>query len=236
MIPDSFLVTWLQCVNTLRTEQGGCNFADGIFESCAYFWVNVFIFCLNFTKLWKFLRIHAIDNKAALFQVMAWCWTYDSRYLTQWFFRRTDESPVLNPCTAGHARVPLWWRHNGRDCVSNHQPHDCLLNRLFGRRSKKTSKLCVTGLCVGNSPGPVNSPHKWPVTRKMFPFDDVIMRTQDCIYWCGDAKAPVHQYPRCWLNIHCIKPVSYRNIKIIGNNIRKWNYILKTNTQLFLKE
>ena len=29
----------------------------------------------------------------------------------------------------------------------------CLLNRLFGRRSKKTSKLCVTGLCVGNSPG-----------------------------------------------------------------------------------
>ena len=23
--------------------------------------------------------------------------------------------------------------------------------------------------------GPVNSPHKWPVTREMFPFDDVIM-------------------------------------------------------------
>ena len=26
--------------------------------------------------------------------------------------------------------------------------------------------------------GPVNSPHKWPVTRKMFPFDDVIMTIQ----------------------------------------------------------
>ena len=26
--------------------------------------------------------------------------------------------------------------------------------------------------------GPVNSPHKWPVTRKMFPFDDVIMRAK----------------------------------------------------------
>ena len=25
--------------------------------------------------------------------------------------------------------------------------------------------------------GPVESPHKWPVTRKMFPFDDVIMVT-----------------------------------------------------------
>ena len=47
---------------------------------------------------------------------------------------------------------PLQWRHNGRDNVSNHQPRDCLLNRLFRRRSKKTSKLRVTGLCAGNSP------------------------------------------------------------------------------------
>ena len=46
----------------------------------------------------------------------------------------------------------LRWRHNGHDSVSNHQPHGCLLNRLFRRRSKKTSKLRVTGLCAGNSP------------------------------------------------------------------------------------
>ena len=32
---------------------------------------------------------------------------------------------------------------------------------------------------------PVNSPHKWPVTRKMFPFDDVIMLRWECFlyYW-----------------------------------------------------
>ena len=48
---------------------------------------------------------------------------------------------------------PLQWFHNGRDSVSNHQPPDCLLNRLFRRRSKKTSKLRVTGLCAGDSPG-----------------------------------------------------------------------------------
>ena len=71
--------------------------------------------------------------------------------------------------------ITLHWRHNDHDSVSNHQPHGCLLNRLFRRRSKKTSKLCVTGLCAGNSPGPVNSLHKGPVTRKMFPFVDVIM-------------------------------------------------------------
>ena len=46
----------------------------------------------------------------------------------------------------------LQWRHNGRDGVSNHQPHDCLLNRIFRRSSKKTSKLRDTGLCAGNSP------------------------------------------------------------------------------------
>ena len=45
--------------------------------------------------------------------------------------------------------VIAWqWRQNGRDSVSNHQPHDCLLNRLFRRRSKKTSKLRVTDLCA----------------------------------------------------------------------------------------
>ena len=44
------------------------------------------------------------------------------------------------------------WRHNRRGDVSNHQPYECLLNLLFRRRSKKTSKRRVTGLCVGNSP------------------------------------------------------------------------------------
>ena len=53
--------------------------------------------------------------------------------------------------------------------------HTIVFNRLFRRRSKKTSKLGFTGLCVGNSPGPVKSPNKGPVTRKMFPFDDFIM-------------------------------------------------------------
>ena len=45
----------------------------------------------------------------------------------------------------------LQWRHIGRDSVSNHQPHDCFLNCLFRHRSKKSSKLRVTGICAGNS-------------------------------------------------------------------------------------
>ena len=57
---------------------------------------------------------------------------------------------VLNG-TMNHNEIALPWRHNGRDSVSNHQPRDCLLNRLFRYRSKETSKLRVTGLCEGNS-------------------------------------------------------------------------------------
>ena len=48
--------------------------------------------------------------------------------------------------------ISFKWRHNGRDGVSNHQPRDCLFNRLFRRRSKKISKLRVKGLCEGNFP------------------------------------------------------------------------------------
>ena len=69
----------------------------------------------------------------------------------------------------------LLWRHNGRGGVSNLQPHDCSLNR--SSRSKKTSKTRVAGLYAGNSPVTGEFPaHKWPLTRKMFPFDDVIMK------------------------------------------------------------
>ena len=53
--------------------------------------------------------------------------------------------------------------YSGRGGVSNHQRPDCSLNR-----TKKTSKLRVTGFCVGNSPVTGESPHKWPVCGKCF--------------------------------------------------------------------
>ena len=70
--------------------------------------------------------------------------------------------------------ISLRWRHNERDGVSNHRRNECFLNRLFGRRPKKTSKLRVTGLCEGNPPV-TGHLRKVPVTRKMFSFGDVIM-------------------------------------------------------------
>ena len=72
---------------------------------------------------------------------------------------------------ADKMQLPLRWCHNGHDSVSNHQPRDCLLNRLFRRRSKKTSKLRVTGLCAvtGEFPAQMAS------NAENVPFDDVIM-------------------------------------------------------------
>ena len=72
----------------------------------------------------------------SLVNILAWCQIWNWRYVMTSSFN-----------------VSLRWRHNGHNSVSNHQPSDCLLNRLFRCRSKKTSKLCVTGLCAGNSPG-----------------------------------------------------------------------------------
>ena len=92
--------------------------------------------------------------------------------------------------------VALQWRHNERGGISNHQPYDCLLNRLFRRRSNKTPKLRVTGLCAGNSPvirwWPVNYPHKGPVARKMFPFDDVIMQRYIEMKWNNHRELMTH--------------------------------------------
>ena len=60
-----------------------------------------------------------------------------------------------SPCTVTsiwiHVSLSLQWRHNERDGVSNHRCLECLLNRVFWRRSK-TSKLPVTDLREGNSP------------------------------------------------------------------------------------
>ena len=72
------------------------------------------------------------------------------------------------------------WRHSERDGVSTHQRLHLLLNRLFRRKSTKTSKLRITCLCEGNPPVTGGFPHKGPVTRKMFPFEDVIMWSIQC--------------------------------------------------------
>ena len=76
----------------------------------------------------------------------------------------------------------LQWRHKGHDGVSNHQPHDCSLNRLLKAQIRENIKAPRHWPLCGEFTGdrwihrwPVNSPHKDPVTRIFLPFDDAIM-------------------------------------------------------------
>ena len=78
--------------------------------------------------------------------IFIWWWT--SFHALSWVTHLTGMISVL------HSRLlsALQWRHNCSDGVLNHQPHDCFPNRYIQRRSKKISKLRVTGICAGNSP------------------------------------------------------------------------------------
>ena len=95
---------------------------------------------------------------------------------------------------------PSQWRHNERDGVSNHRCYDCLLNRLFGCGSKKTSKLRVTGLCEGNS----------PVTGE-FPSQRASSAENASIWWRHHVPRANEEPWRIWL---------YRAHECIKNTIR----------------
>ena len=127
--------------------------------------------------------------------IQNWNWTI----MTRW----TPKDPTAARITRSLFGTTLQWRHNERDGVSNHRRLDCLLNCLFRRRSKKTSKLRVTGLCEGNSsltcefPAVTGEfPAQKPTTRNMFPFDDVIMKTgnidvgDECSFMKCEVSAP----------------------------------------------
>ena len=61
-------------------------------------------------------------------------------------------------------------------------------------QSKHQSSASLAFVC-GIHRGPVNSPHKWPVTRKKLPFDDVIMTRMNNprTTWVSCDKL-------CWIN------------------------------------
>ena len=74
---------------------------------------------------------------------------------------------------------------------------------------------------------PVNSPHKWPVTRKMFPFDDVIMSDPFIICIHFFCNIIFHSYTRIEIIIKTIigyeyfigHNSSYRNANFVSYNL-----------------
>ena len=149
---------------TSEAETKWRHFAQGNFK-CILLTGNIWVS----TKIpLKFIPTSPIDNKSTLVRIKAWC--------------RTDDPVHWLRNLAGNS---LQRRQNERDGVSNHQPHDCLRFQAHIKENIKAPRHCpVTVLSLSLSP--VNSPHKAPVTQKMFPYDDVIM-------WPSKLPMSVHR-------------------------------------------
>ena len=123
-------------------------------------------------------------------------------------------------CPSLWLTVPIAILHYS-DVIMSAMFLDCLLRR----RSKKTSKLRVTGLCEGQSSvslvfvrgihrWPVNSPHKGPVTRETFPFNEVILARLEIVpHWaCSctrrtDYSAWPMSFPVFGHRLFCVKNI-----------------------------
>ena len=127
-------------------------------------------------------HVSTLDRDQAMELCFMSMWQY-SCYITLAKWRHISW-PTWVQVPDGTNQLPaLHWSHNEPDGVSKYQPRDCLLNCLFRRRSKKTSKLRVTGLCVGNSPGTGEFPAL------------MASNTENVSIWWR------HHVNQCWLNI-----------------------------------
>ena len=108
-------------------------------------------------------------------------WYLQSYACTLWSLTTNSPPEIHNP---QYYEAPSWlgevgvlvswqgtlqWCHNQRDGVPNHQPHDCLLNRLFRYRSKKHQSSAPLNFVSGIHRWPMKSLHKGPVTQNKFP-------------------------------------------------------------------
>ena len=120
---------------------------------------------------------------------IAWCWgTTDMHHPTTYvinteshhYATRISRKPYITNIFRA-----LYWRHNGCDDVSNHQ---IVYSTVYsGTDQRKHQSSASLAFVRGIHRWPVNSPHKWPVTRKMFPFDDVIMCQFICYHPIDDT-------------------------------------------------
>ena len=120
----------------------------------------------------------------------SWCWAFSKDLLGhfEWChlvndqllpFKMNSHEDFRNP-KSGDMSNTLQLRHNWRDGVSNHRRINCLPNILFRRRSKKTSRLRITGFCVGKPLVTSGFPSQMAmaVAQKIIPSDDVITKSR----------------------------------------------------------
>ena len=122
------------------------------------------------------------------------------------------ESVVCECEIAAFLPRPLRWRHNGRDSVSITSLTSVFSTVYSDADQRKYQSSASLAFVRGIHRGPVNSPHKWPVTRKLFPFDDVIMASM----WQGQFVILVTLHVFVLMNCSAINEDQVVIITILG--------------------
>ena len=165
--------------------------------------------------LLMFISNRPIDNISALVQILAWRRSGDRSLSDTMMLSNSIYSIYIGIIIMLYIYIIIGWfissllnnldktlqrRYYGCDGVSNHQPLPLFAQAFILTQIKKTPKLRVTGLCAGNSP--VNSPHKRPVTRKMFQLDDVTM----VLSYTYPCYRGLRDYSFCFREIYAMSP------------------------------
>ena len=100
-----------------------------------------------------------------------------------------------------------------------------------GADQRKHQSSASLAFVRGIHRGPVNSPHKWPVTRKMFPFDDVIMLriSGSRISHIGIVPANIGRLWCEWTHI------DWQGLHMVGKSRFRWNNRLFRNEKVMKK-
>ena len=111
---------------------------------------------------------------------------------------RIEWTPVCKQDSVVTTAVPLQWRHNQRDGVSNHRRLGCLFNLCSCADERKHQSSLSLAFFREIQWSPVDSPHRGPVKGKMFPFDDVIMPADAYGQW-GSEWVRVSEWVSEWM-------------------------------------
>ena len=126
---------------------------------------------------------------------------------------RKIELGIFNGFDFIHRPCPYQWRSDTSKCTACCQHYNDVIMSLTASQitslmivystvysdadQRKHQSSALLAFVRGIRRGPVNSPHKGPVTRKMFPFDDVIMRSDGIL---SAEKVQGHSINRTLIN------------------------------------
>ena len=97
----------------------------------------------------------------------------------------SNKNQIVTMDTVGIVFLTLQWRHNDHDGVASQITSLTIAYPTVysGADQRKHQSSASLAFVRGIQRGPVNSPHKLPVTRKMFPLMTSSWKNRGCFFW-----------------------------------------------------